>query len=393
VSTIKADTGRHVGDGDSRPVILGKTRGRLARAQKSGLLIDPHTKTCGDSSQFTENHGKGKEMKGTTGLAESSIAAHTGLGIRKKLFTAGALAVKAEPKITPIYIDQTRRDWITVCLVQLDFDTRLLAPPREFGLTLAEEHVDMTRRKVFTALQIAREAGVNIVCFPELSVLSRWVEPAKRESGNMVIVFGTSYHRQFNTSQVIIGERIYRIRKINPAPAIEEITGPRRGMRKGREIPVFHTQFGRFVVLICLDYMKESYRIVHNSDPDIRNVDFIINPCYNKDVANFQQQANLDCQRGNYPYILQVNAVAAGGQRCGGTCVIGVENNKSLTRYEDEGYRPKKDPIRYKLIEARGEMMLTFALNLDRRGVQVPSEVKMTDVVMSVYQNGAWQSV
>jgi hypothetical protein len=394
LSAIKTNISGYIGHVDSHRITLVGTDDCLAKAQKSGLLIHRYKATCRDNPKFITTHQRGKEKKRTHKPIRSTVAAYTGVAVGKKPFTAEAIAAKKEPKITHVYIDKTSREWIRVCLVQLNFATRLLAPPREFALTLAERYQEITQRKVFAALEIARKEGVNIVCFPELSVLLQWVEPVRREFGNMVIVLGTYYDRRFNISPVIVDGKTYLVRKINPSPGIEEVTGPRRGMRRGYEIPIFQTRFGRFVVLICLDYMKESYRIVHNSDTNIRNVDFVINPCCNKDVTNFQQQANLDCQKGNYPYILQVNPVAVEGQKCGGTCVIGTEHNKGLIRYENEGYRPKKDPVRYKLVEAKGEMMLMFVLNLSRRGVQVPlREVKMREVIPSVYQDESWQTI
>jgi len=247
-------------------------------------------------------------MKALNGYTSQEISDR----VPKKPFVSMKAGV-AEPEIELKHIEKTANEWIRVCLVQLDFPLELLAPPQEFGYVLREDGKELVKQKIFSALKVAQDEKVNIVCFPELSMAPEWVEQIKNEFKDMVIIGGSYYEKRFNTCPVIILGTKYLIRKINPSPDIEEETEPERGMRQGKEILVFQARFGRFVVLICIDYVNEVHHILHNPDQEKRNVDFIVNPSYNRDVVDYQQQANQDCRAGNRPYVFQINALTKGG--------------------------------------------------------------------------------
>jgi predicted amidohydrolase len=295
-------------------------------------------------------------------------------------------------ELKSVPIEKTVNSWVRVCLVQLDFSLEILAPPREFGYVLCKDDKELIKKKVFSALSIAQSEKANIVCFPELSFAPEWAEQVKREFKDMVVIGGSYYKDKFNTCPVIILGTEYHIRKINPSPDIEEEVGPGRGMNRGKEVLVFQTRFGKFATLICLDYIKAVHHILYSQDEEKKNVDFIINPSCNRDVVNYQERANQDCQAGNFPYILQVNVLTIGGKKCGGTCIIGTEHDSALSRYEGEGYRPIGDTIRYKLLQAEGEMMAIADLDIARKAVPVPpTGLKMRSVSRYKFQNGQWQ--
>jgi radical SAM superfamily enzyme YgiQ (UPF0313 family) len=289
--------------------------------------------------------------------------------------------------IQPQDIAKTEKDWVKVCLVQLDFSVRHAPPPGEFACILEQE--DEVERKVFSALEIAEQEKVNIICFPELSFAEEWVDRAKGQYRGMVIIGGSYYKNEFNTCPIIVEGDDYHIQKANPSPNLEKQIGG-RGMKVGRESLVFQTRYGQFVVLVCRDYQRLIPTILDDSDEKIRDVDFVVVPQYNKSVSSFQKQADLDCQREPFPYILQVNAAKVQNKEIGGTCIIGTEHRDALERYKIEGYRPRDD-IEYKLIEPRGEMMIIVELDIRRKGVPTPaSGSKMNPIGCHIYKNREW---
>ena len=302
--------------------------------------------------------------------------------LRDTLFTT------KEVKIRPNHVADTVKDRIRFCIVQLNFSVDYLPPPNKFAYVLKEK--DKVEKKVFNALEIAKEEEVNIICFPELSFTKEWIYDRKiRELyQEMIIIGGSYYENEFNTCPVKINGNIIPIQKANPSPNKEGELG-KRGMKHGKENFVFQTKYGRFVVLICFDYRNEVSKILDSTDEKIKNVDFIIVPEHNDDVETFQKQADTDCQKEPYPYILQVNKYIK--EKKGGTCVIGTEHNDSLQRYKNDGYRRPSDELKYNLIEAKGEMMIIVDLDIKRKGVPVPgSGYKMNPIGCYVYKTDKW---
>ena len=299
--------------------------------------------------------------------------------LRETLFTTKKVEIMYK------HVADTLKDRIRFCLVQLNFSVDDIPMPNEFGYVLKEK--DKVKQKVFNALEIAKREKVNIICFPELSFAKEWVREIQDPYQKMIIIGGSYYENEFNTCPVMVNGNIFTIQKANPSPNIEKKLG-NRGMKQGKANFVFQTEYGRFVVLICIDYRKEVSKILDNTDEKIKNVDFIIVPEYNEDIKKFQEQANSDCNKEPYPYILQVNKSINNVK--GGTCVIGTEHTDALQRYTNDGYRAS-DEIEYKLIEAKGEMMIIIDLDIKRRGVPVPaSGYKMDPIGFYVYKTDKW---
>ena len=102
-----------------------------------------------------------------------------------------------ELEITPRYIADTVKDWIRVCIVQLDFSLDYYPPPNKFAHVLKEK--DKIKEKVFDALLIAKEKNVDIICFPELSFAKEWVKDIKVLYPEIIIIGGSYYENEFNT--------------------------------------------------------------------------------------------------------------------------------------------------------------------------------------------------
>ena len=60
-SVIKADIGGWVGHSSMHPDLMAEGERCLAKAKKSGLLIDYHVTKCGDDLQFIMTHVHGTD--------------------------------------------------------------------------------------------------------------------------------------------------------------------------------------------------------------------------------------------------------------------------------------------------------------------------------------------
>jgi fructose 1,6-bisphosphate aldolase/phosphatase len=89
LSVIKADIGGYVGHSESHPDILAKADECLARAKKSGVLIDYYVSKCGDDLQLIMTHRQGEESQEIHKLAWDTFVEGTELAKTLKLYGAG----------------------------------------------------------------------------------------------------------------------------------------------------------------------------------------------------------------------------------------------------------------------------------------------------------------
>ena len=246
---------------------------------------------------------------------------------------------------------------------------------------------DRVKRKVFDALDIARKDSANIVCFPELSFAKEWIEEIKKRYRNVMIVCGSFYDdSNRNVCKIILDGAEYDYAKCYPS-IFEEEDGT--GMRCGDRIFVFQTKWGRIAVLNCIDFDKE-YVTVASQD-----LDLVVNIRYDLDSEHgFQRRADICVDRPDgsrsSTFMLQVNAKrieyddSVGGE---GTVIIGYEHKYRLARYKQDGLRPKDD-VRYKIYQARREMLLMADLNISettRRRTKTGN--------WYIYDTGSWKKL
>jgi tetratricopeptide (TPR) repeat protein/predicted amidohydrolase len=312
-----------------------------------------------------------------------------GVLTRKIPMPEDIMSMREEEDIIYHDIDDTRKEWTRICIVQLDVNVEPLCSP-DFGYVIKEKN--QIKAKMIEALNIASDLNVDIICFPELSTVKEWIDDIS--SYNIIIIGGTYYDDGFNICPVIINGAVYYIRKMNPSPQFETEVIQGRKMKRGSKIFVFQTYCGVFTVLICMDYIREIHRIFNHPEKRMRNVDFVFVPQYNRDVTRFQKQGDLDClHEESYPYIVQVNPVTVLEEQIGGTCIIGTEHRGALERYVIERLKPK-DSIEYKLVETQKESMLIVDLDIKRKGIPVPaSGPKMKAVRRYVFENGTWNDI
>ncbi len=276
--------------------------------------------------------------------------------IRAKPFSVKIKPIERENEIELISVSDTEKDLVRVCLVQLDYSLT-----ERFPYRLKEE--GNVKDKVLRALEIAKNERVDIICFPELSFTSEWAKEIKDLYKDMIIVCGSFYDNyNRNLCKIIIDGDDYDYAKCYPS-IFEKENG--EGLNCGNKLFIFQTKCGKISILTCIDFDYENAQI---SKFDLN---FIINlRCDPNKEHAFQRWADVPLDRPDGSrsptFILQVNTAkfkfgpAKGG---GGTAIIGCEHPYLIERYKHEGLRPK-DAIKYKIFQARDEMMLIADLNI-----------------------------
>ncbi len=299
------------------------------------------------------------------------------------------------PKIIYKHIADTEKTWVKFCLVQLKYSLKYAAKTKEFGLAIEENGKDTVRKKVFQALKIASERGVDITVFSELSFDNSWVNEIQEKFKNMIIIGGSYYDDTYNVCPIFIDGTLISppYRKIKPSPTENpESTG--RGMKSGNILYIFQTKCGRFSVLTCSDYIPiHVYEICNYETQGVKGVDFIINPMCETSPSERQSVCNSDCTSYNMD-IVQVNK-AEDDSKYGKSCLIGREHNTILEKLKGDEFR-HDDNIKYKLFELEGEMMMISELNVSMKSPPVdPSadysgRIRVSDANRFVYKKSRW---
>ncbi|MDO8716487.1 MAG: fructose-1,6-bisphosphate aldolase/phosphatase [Dehalococcoidales bacterium] len=89
LSVIKADIGGYVGHSQSHPDVLAKGEECMAKAKKSGLLVDYHVTKCGDDMELIMTHQHGIDNKRIHKLAWDTFVSGTKVAKKLKLHGAG----------------------------------------------------------------------------------------------------------------------------------------------------------------------------------------------------------------------------------------------------------------------------------------------------------------
>jgi len=283
-----------------------------------------------------------------------------------KPFAAKPTAKEKKLEIKYVSIEDTKKDLVKVCLVQLDFSVTT-----NFPYKLVDEEKDKVRGKVFEALEIAKKENVNIIIFPELSFAEEWTKGIKNNYKDMMIICGTFYDdNDRNICKIIIDGKDYFYAKCNYS-IMEEPNG--KGLKCGDKLFVFQTKYGVISVLTCVDF-DENWRDVKDFLSRMnKQLNFVINPRWDIDSEhNFQAKSSLDVDLPNGSrsptFMLHINAKRTewanrvGG---GGTTIIASEHTYRIEKYKRDGLKPK-DSIKYKICEAKDEMILIASLNISQ---------------------------
>jgi fructose 1,6-bisphosphate aldolase/phosphatase len=89
ISVIKADIGVWVGHCSMHPDLMAEGEACMAKAKKSGLIIDYHVTRCGDDLQFIMTHKRGIDNSKVHEMAWNAFQSCTAVAKKLKLHGAG----------------------------------------------------------------------------------------------------------------------------------------------------------------------------------------------------------------------------------------------------------------------------------------------------------------
>ena len=226
---------------------------------------------------------------------------------------------------------------------------------------------------VFSALKIAKQDGANIVCLPELCLCKEWISEIKDKYPDMIVIGGSFYEDNNIICPIIMesGTEIPYQPKITPSPFEDGIMGPR--MIPGDRIYRYETRFGKFVILICMDF-DDLAHFFRETD-----IDMIFCPSFNSANERFHNEAHSHVER-TPSYILIANTGLHGG-----TSIFGQLNKNYFGGLADGGCKEREDST-YKLCEIKNgqEEVIIADFNLDHKGAQVPLPSDPNKVIKSV---------
>lgn len=270
------------------------------------------------------------------------------------------------PPISTVYISDTEQEIVRIAVAQFCFELTESFP-------FAAKNKDEVKTKIFSALDIAMDAGVNIVCLPELCLFGEWISEIRKKYPDMIVIGGSFYKDDKNTCPVIMGSdvEIHYQHKITPSDCERGLM--RQRMIRGDTIYRYETRFGRFVILICRDFGKFVNLF------DVTDVDMIFCPSFNAANKRFCKKADAYVEE-TPSYILIANTGLYGG-----TSIFGRSKTDYLGGLMDGGCRDAED-LTYMLckVKEKQEKMIISDLNLIHKSVQVPTSFDMEKEIRSV---------
>ncbi|MHC1575506.1 MAG: hypothetical protein ACXQTY_06875 [Candidatus Methanogasteraceae archaeon] len=270
------------------------------------------------------------------------------------------------PKIQSIHVSETEHEIVRIAIAQISFELT-----ESFPFTVKDR--DEVKTKIFSALEISRKGGANIVCLPELCLCEEWISEIRKKYPDRIVIGGSFYKDNKNICPVIIKsdtDTPYQP-KITPSPFEDGIMGPR--MTPGDRIYRYETRFGKFVILICMDF-DDLAHFFREAD-----IDMIFCPSFNSANERFHNEAHSHIER-TPSYVLIANTGLYGG-----TSIFGQLNNKYCGGLVDGGCKERGDST-YKLCEVKKgqEEVIIADFNLDHKGAQVPTPSNPNKVIKSV---------
>ena len=270
------------------------------------------------------------------------------------------------PKIQTVHILETEQEIVRIAVAQFCFELT-----ESFPFTIKDK--GEVKTKIFSTLDIAKQDGANIVCLPELCLCEEWISEIKGKYPDMIIIGGSFYKDNKNICPIIMESDtdIPCQPKITPSPFEHGIMGPR--MMPGDRIYKYETRFGRFVILICIDF-DDLAHFFRETD-----IDMIFCPSFNSANERFQNEAHSHVER-TPSYILIANTGLYGG-----TSIFGQLNKNYFGELADCGCEERGDST-YKLCEVKKgqEEVIIADFNLDHKYVQVPTPSNPNNVIISV---------
>jgi tetratricopeptide (TPR) repeat protein len=268
--------------------------------------------------------------------------------------------------VTPIeYIDfkMPSKTSVKAGIVQFSFDLESSNTPR---FPPKPEHPHVLKEQVLNYLEIAVKEGLDMVCFPELSMTPDILKTIKKkEIGDLLIIGGSYYTKRMNVCPIIYRKKVRTIQKIHPSK-FEFTPVKGKGMIPGDRLYLFDTHAGKFIVLVCEDFRHE----INNVLSQINDLDFIIVISYNPSPERFHSLA--DSIPSNYPMYILMSNVSEKGSEFGKSCIFGIIDDSYKGDLEREGLRPKNS-YENEVAEIRGDGMLIEEFNIAQKTIGKPT--------------------
>ncbi|MFX0135983.1 MAG: carbon-nitrogen hydrolase family protein, partial [Candidatus Hodarchaeota archaeon] len=185
---------------------------------------------------------------------------------------------------------------------------------------LREDKVDEVSAKIKEMIELANKNGVNILCFPELTIDLNYHHLLESifdlvKNYDMYIIPG-SYHDQQTKRNIsiVMGPDGILWEQEKHIPAIIHYKNHkiRENIDLGiipRKTIICNTEFGRIAIVICRDFLDMDLRVeLKNFEPPI---DIIFNPAFTPVTADFKA-AHFDARRSIYAYCFFVNVAEFG---------------------------------------------------------------------------------
>jgi len=272
------------------------------------------------------------------------------------------------PRIQPVPISATQQEIVRIAVVQFCFELTESFP-------FVVKNKDEVKTKIFSALDIAKEDGANIVCLPELCLCEEWINEIKEKYPDMIVIGGSFYKDNKNICPVIMESDV----DIPCQPKITPSASEDSGIMESRMIPGdgvnrYETPFGRFVILICRDFDN----LVHYFR-NMTDIDIIFCPAFNSANERFHKEADVHVEK-ILSYVLIANTGLYGG-----TSIFGRLNRNYFSALVDGGCKDAGD-LTYKLCEVKKdkEEVIIADFNLIHKSIQVPTPSDPNEEIRSV---------
>ena len=341
---------------------------KLSRAVDNLINFISTIRKYNTLNEFTDNEEKILLQKlNPTEVLDGVLTEEIKSKIKGKYFESKSIEDKTRDESDPYFFEHTTVNKVRIAMVQLDYT--LIPRTQPFGYLLQKDSKENIKSKILSALRIANNEKVNIICFPELCLKEDWISDIINLYEDIFIIGGSYYdNNRYNVCPIIYKGTIRYIKKINPSPPFERIGGS-YGMKSGEIEPkIFQTRYGKILVCICYDfdewYMKKIDKFYDS--------DFIINPRYDYNKEHrFQNKIDpiiLDYRLSNYYIFINAKYIEFDGKKGGGgSSILCLENDTRISTFKKYGLRPY-DSIKSKLCELKNEMICIADFDITKRG-------------------------
>ena len=219
---------------------------------------------------------------------------------------------KKSEEITPIIID---RNFNNISSTRVAISQLALCPSHRQakGAELTGMALSKLRSRVLSALNLISDKQPNLVVFPEISIDARLHDELREISNtnNSIIVAGSYYKRVNNSiiscSPIIFPDgTIYETQKKCISPFEKSVISEENVVPGTEQYVFLNTEAGNFGVLICADFLDESFANFFYSNT--LNLDYIVViACQPHSERYYSVMSNLCKNSKNGIYILYCN--------------------------------------------------------------------------------------